>query len=226
MASILVVEDERDVSSFIEEALTQEGHKIKIEENGTRALDLILNNNYDLVVLDVALPGMDGFEVLRKMRDVKKTPVLMLTARRRVEDRVQGLETGADDYLLKPFELSEFLARVMAILRRSDLAKVNLEYADLTLDRMTRKVKRGSRTLFLSNTEFALLELFCNQPETPISKKEILQKIWNDDVTRDPNLVEVYIGYLRTKLEVGGAPRLLQTVRGKGYRLSLQSNET
>jgi len=220
MASILVVEDEADVASFIVEALNQEGHKVELEENGRIALSKILHKAFDLVVLDVSLPDLDGFEILNQMRRTVKTPVLILTARRRVDDRVRGLEGGADDYLTKPFELAEFLARIRAVLRRSEMSRGVLEYSNLWLDPLSRNSKRGNRKLYLSNTEFALLELLFAHPGEPVSKRELLMKVWDNDETRDPNLVEVYIGYLRTKLEAGGEPRLIQTARGKGYFLS------
>jgi two-component system response regulator MprA len=162
---------------------------------------------------------MDGFSVLREARQYVKTPVLMLTARRRLVDRVEGLESGADDYLMKPFELAEFLARVKAILRRSQVARGVIEVGDLWIDPMSRRAKRNNRNLYFSNTEFALLELLASRPGETVSKKEILQKVWDEDDYRDPNLVEVYIGYLRNKLEVAGLPRMIHTVRGVGYRL-------
>lgn len=179
----------------------------------------MLTNEFDLVVLDVALPGMDGFEVLRHARTKVKTPVLMLTARRRLVDRVEGLESGADDYLVKPFELQEFLARVKAILRRSQVARGVIEVGDLWLDLMSRRAKRAGRTIYFSNTEFALIELLASRSPDVVSKKEILQKVWDEDDYRDPNLVEVYIGYLRNKLEQAGMSRMIHTVRGVGYRL-------
>lgn len=178
----------------------------------------MVTGQFDLVVLDISLPEMDGFEVLRQAREVVSTPVLMLTARRRLVDRVEGLELGADDYLMKPFELAEFLARVKAILRRAAAAKGVLEVGDLWLDPVSRKARRRNRPLYFSNTEFALIELLATRAGEIVSKKEILQKVWDEDDYRDPNLVEVYIGYLRHKLEVAGMPRLIHTVRGAGYR--------
>lgn len=187
--------------------------------DGNGGLEAMLTNEFDLVVLDVALPGIDGFEVLRQARQKVKTPVLMLTARRRLVDRVEGLESGADDYLVKPFELQEFLARVKAILRRSQVARGVIEVGDLWLDLMSRRAKRAGRTIYFSNTEFALIELLASRAGDTVSKKEILQKVWDEDDYRDPNLVEVYIGYLRNKLEQAGMSRMIHTVRGVGYRL-------
>ncbi|HLK14747.1 MAG TPA: response regulator transcription factor [Fimbriimonadaceae bacterium] len=216
---MLVVEDEADVASFVTQALKQQGYEVSLATDGNSGLEQMLSNEFDLVVLDVALPGMDGFEVLRHARQKVKTPVLMLTARRRLVDRVEGLESGADDYLVKPFELQEFLARVKAIIRRSQVAKGVIEVGDLWLDLMSRRAKRAGRTIYFSNTEFALIELLASRAGDTVSKKEILQKVWDEDDYRDPNLVEVYIGYLRNKLEQAGMARMIHTVRGVGYRL-------
>lgn len=201
------------------QALKQQGYEVSLATDGNSGLEQMLSNEFDLVVLDVALPGMDGFEVLRHARQKVKTPVLMLTARRRLVDRVEGLESGADDYLVKPFELQEFLARVKAIIRRSQVAKGVIEVGDLWLDLMSRRAKRAGRTIYFSNTEFALIELLASRAGDTVSKKEILQKVWDEDDYRDPNLVEVYIGYLRNKLEQAGMARMIHTVRGVGYRL-------
>jgi DNA-binding response OmpR family regulator len=198
---------------------TEGGYEVELATNGNAGLAAMLTNEFDLAVLDVALPGIDGFEILRRARETVKTPVLMLTARRRLVDRVEGLEAGADDYLMKPFELAEFLARVKAILRRSQMARGVIEVGDLWLDLMSRRAKRAGRNIYFSNTEFALVELLASRAGETVSKKEILQKVWDEDDYRDPNLVEVYIGYLRNKLEQAGMPRMIQTVRGVGYRL-------
>jgi DNA-binding response OmpR family regulator len=203
----------------VTQALRQQGYEVSLATDGNAGLDGMLTNEYDLVVLDVALPGIDGFEVLRQARQKVKTPVLMLTARRRLVDRVEGLESGADDYLVKPFELQEFLARVKAIIRRSQVARGVIEVGDLWLDLMSRRAKRAGRTIYFSNTEFALVELLASRAGDTVSKKEILQKVWDEDDYRDPNLVEVYIGYLRNKLEQAGMARMIHTVRGVGYRL-------
>ncbi len=192
---------------------------MELAADGAAGLRLLTSDRFDLAVLDVSLPEMDGFEVLKRAREVVKTPVLMLTARRRLVDRVEGLESGADDYLTKPFELAEFLARIKAILRRSATAKGVIEVDDLWIDPVARKAKRGSRALYFSNTEFALLELLASRAGEVVSKREILQRVWDEDDYRDPNLVEVYIGYLRHKLEAGGLARIIHTVRGAGYRL-------
>ena len=167
-----------------------------------------------------ALPGIDGFEVLAQVRDKVDVPVLMLTARQRVQDRVKGLKLGADDYLIKPFDLDELFARTQAIMRRSKQGRGVIELGDLWIDPIARRARRRGRNLYFSNTEFSLLLLLASNPSTPISKQEILQKVWDEVDYRDPNLVEVYIGYLRHKLEINGMPRLIQTIRGTGYMLT------
>ncbi len=220
MSKILVVEDEADVRLFVVEALVQEGFEVEAESDGKIAYDRILSSNYDLIVLDVSLPSMDGFSILKELRKSSKVPVLVLTARRRVEDRVEGLEIGADDYLTKPFELAEFIARVKAMLRRSEASRGVIEIGDLWLDPVSRKAKRGQRPIYFSNTEILLLETLCQRPGEPVSKQDLLKRVWGEDDTRAPNLVEVYIGYLRTKLEVGGRPRMIHTMRGHGYVIS------
>jgi DNA-binding response OmpR family regulator len=207
------------VAEFVLDALRQQGYEAELAADGAAGLRLMLTDRFDLAVLDVSLPELDGFELLKQAREQVATPVLMLTARRRLVDRVEGLNAGADDYLVKPFELAEFLARVKAILRRSAAAKGVIEVGDLWIDPVARKAKRAGRALYFSNTEFALLELLASRAGEVVSKKEILQKVWDEDDYRDPNLVEVYIGYLRHKLEVGSAPRIIHTVRGAGYRL-------
>lgn len=214
---VLVVEDEADVAAAMAAALESSGYEPTIATNGNQAVKEIVTDQYDLVVLDIALPGIDGFEVLKQTRPKVKTPVMMLTARSGVKDRVKGLTEGADDYLTKPFELSEFLARVQALIRRNSVARGVIEVGDLWIDPVARKVRRMGRTIYFSNTEFALLEFLASKKGEVISKKEILTVVWENDEYRDPNLVEVYIGYLRQKLEVNRMPRMIHTVRGLGY---------
>ena len=179
----------------------------------------------DIVVLDVMLPDVDGFEVLRRVRTSSKVPVLMLTARTGLNDRVTGLDAGADDYLAKPFMLEEFLARVRALLRRSTKDLSRLQYGDLIVDMTSRKVSRAGKPIFLSVTELSLLELLLRTPEIPVSKQTILEKVWDDTGYRDPNVVEVYVSYLRHKLERSGTSKLIHTVRGQGYMLGRPQNE-
>ncbi|TMC59339.1 MAG: response regulator transcription factor, partial [Chloroflexi bacterium] len=177
-------------------------------------------NQPDLVILDLMLPGIDGFEVCKRLRAADDVPILMLTARDAVTDKVKGLDSGADDYLTKPFNFDELVARVRALLRRRRPAdQAVLRYADLTLDQSTREVRRGSRKIELTTKEFDLLELFLQHPRQVLTRDVIYERIWNYDFGGESNIIEVYIRYLRGKLEAGGELRLIQTVRGVGYAL-------
>ncbi|MBI1848257.1 MAG: response regulator transcription factor [Candidatus Rokubacteria bacterium] len=219
---ILVVEDERKVAGFIRQGLEEEGHRVEVAEDGRAALDLLLDMPaYDLVVLDVMLPHVDGFTVLRRLRDHKiRTPVLFLTARDSVPDRVEGLDLGADDYLTKPFSFDEFLARVRALLRRGQpQSPPVLRTADLTLDPATRLVTRAGRPVTLTTREYALLEYFMRNPGRVLTRPMIAEHVWGIDFDAESNIIDVYIGYLRRKLDGEGAPSLLHTVRGAGYVL-------
>lgn len=221
----MLVEDEQAVLDFLGQALNQSGYETIRFSTGSAALASLKESEPDLIVLDLMLPDLDGFEVLRTVRTSSKIPVLMLTARTGLEDRVAGLDAGADDYLPKPFMLEEFLARVRALLRRSPKDSGKLVYADLTVETGTRKVSRGNRPIYLSATEFALLELLMRSIDVPVSKQTILEKVWDDSGYRDPNVVEVYVSYLRHKLERSGMTRLIYTVRGKGYMLGKPRDE-
>jgi len=221
----MLVEDEQAVLDFLSQALHQSGYDTLRFSTGEAALESIKEGEPDLIVLDVMLPDVDGFEVLRRLRTKSKVPVLMLTARNTLNDRVTGLDAGADDYLPKPFMLEEFLARVRALLRRSLKDTSRLQYGDLLVDTASRKVTRGGRAVYLSVTEFSLLELLLRTPETPVSKQTILEKVWDDTGYRDPNVVEVYVSYLRHKLERSGTTRLIHTVRGQGYMLGRPVDE-
>lgn len=222
---VMLVEDEQAVLDFLSQALHQSGYEATRFSTGGAALASLNDTEPDLVVLDVMLPDVDGFEVLRELRTKSKVPVLMLTARTNLSDRVIGLDAGADDYLPKPFMLEEFLARVRALLRRSTKDTTRLVYGDLVVNTASRKVTRGGRPIYLSMTEFALLDLLLRTPETPVSKQTILEKVWDDTGYRDPNVVEVYISYLRHKLERSGTTRLIHTVRGQGYMLGRPQDE-
>lgn len=220
---ILVVEDERKVASFLRQGLEEEGHAVEIAGDGAVALDLMQGDQaYDLVVLDVMLPKRDGFEVLRMLRAQKiRTPVLMLTARDGVADRVAGLDGGADDYLTKPFAFEEFLARVRALLRRGSGAIQSpvLRIADLTLDPATREVRRSARRVELTAREYTLLEYFMRSPGRVLSRPMLAQHVWGLDFDSESNVVDVYVGYLRRRIEGPGERKLLHTVRGVGYVL-------
>jgi two-component system response regulator MprA len=221
---ILVVDDERAVRESLRRALELEGYEIELAEDGRQALDLLAREDQpDAVVLDVLMPGVDGLEVCRTLRrQGSRLPVLMLTARTQVEDRVEGLDAGADDYLTKPFALEELLARVRALLRRSSddgAGTDKLSFADLELDPGTREVTRGDERIELTRTEFSLLELFLLNPRQVLTRSIIFERVWGYDFGFASNSLDVYIGYLRRKTEAGGKPRLIHTVRGVGYAL-------
>ncbi len=221
---ILVVEDERKVASFLRQGLEEEGHAVEVAADGAAALDLIHTAPvYDLIVLDVMLPKRDGFDVLKAMRQDKiKAPVLMLTARDGVADKVAGLDLGADDYLTKPFAFEEFLARVRALLRRgaTQTAPV-LKLLDLSLDPATREVTRGARKITLTAREYALLEYFMRNVGRVLTRPMIAQHVWGLHFDPESNIVDVYVGYLRRKIDGDGERRLVQTVRGAGYKLGV-----
>ena len=221
---ILVVDDERAVRESLRRALELEGYDIELAEDGVDALARLMNGENatpDVVILDVLMPGVDGLEVCRRLRrSGSRVPVLMLTARDEVENRVAGLDAGADDYVSKPFALEELVARVRALLRRtSDSSNEVLRFADLELDPGTREVRRNGDLIELTRTEFALLELFLMNPRQVLTRSIIFERVWGYDFGFASNSLDVYIGYLRRKTEAGGKPRLIQTVRGVGYAL-------
>jgi two-component system response regulator MprA len=219
---ILVVDDERAVRESLRRALELEGYEIELAADGREALDrLEAESQPDMVVLDVLMPGVDGLEVCRRLRrGGSRLPVLMLTARDAVENRVAGLDAGADDYVTKPFALEELLARIRALLRRtSDGAGEALRFADLELDPGTREVRRGGELIELTRTEFSLLELFLRNPRQVLTRSIIFERVWGYDFGYGSNSLDVYIGYLRRKTEAGAKPRLIHTVRGVGYAL-------
>ena len=204
-------------------SLAFNGYEVELAENGEAALRAVAARNPDAVILDVMMPGLDGIATCRALRaSGNDVPVLVLTARDAVADRVAGLDAGADDYLPKPFALEELLARLRALLRRATPPGTNgsrLTYADLTLDLTTREVRRGERSISLTRTEFTLLELFMRHPRQVLERSRILQEVWGFDFPTSANSLEVYVGYLRRKTEAGGEPRLIHTVRGVGYVL-------
>ena len=219
---VLVVEDERKVANFIRQGLEEEGHTVEVAEDGAEALDrLLVGLPYDLVVLDVMLPRRDGLSVLKALRDKRvSTPVLLLTARDGVADKVAGLDLGADDYLTKPFAFDEFLARVRALLRRpAGQAAPALRLEDLTLDPATRGVSRGGRPITLTTREFALLEYFMRNIGRVLIRPMIAEHVWGVDFDRESIVIDVYVGYLRRKIHGPGERPLLHTVRGAGYVL-------
>jgi len=219
---ILVVDDERAVRDSLRRALELEGYEIELAADGSEALARLEDGSEpDAMILDVLMPGTDGLEVCRRIRRTgSRLPVLLLTARAEVGDRVAGLDAGADDYVTKPFALEELLARVRALLRRTqDEGQDKLLFADLELDPGTRDVRRGGDRIELTRTEFSLLELFLRNPRQVLTRSVIFERVWGYDFGFGSNSLDVYIGYLRRKTEAGDKPRLIQTVRGVGYAL-------
>jgi len=219
--TILVIEDEERIADFLRRGLTFEGYKVLVAADGPAGLATARDQPPDIVILDWMLPGMDGLEVCRRLRAAGSTPILMLTAKDAVPDRVAGLDAGADDYLVKPFAFDELLARIRALLRRSKPAEETevLKFADLALDPAAREVKRGERRLELTAKEFDLLELFMRHPRQVLTREVIYDRIWSYDFGGESNIIEVYIRYLRQKTEADDQPRLIHTVRGVGYVL-------
>ncbi len=219
---ILVVDDEPAVREAVDRALRLEGYDTDLARDGAEALDALAAHAPDALVLDVLMPHVDGLEVCRRLRAAgDRTPVLVLTARDGVPDRVRGLDAGADDYLVKPFALEELLARLRALLRRTAAGgrPELLRFADLELDPAAHEVRRGRRAVELTRTEFLLLELFLRHPRQVLTRTQIFERVWGYDFGPASNSLEVYVGYLRRKLEAGREERLLQTVRGVGYVL-------
>ncbi|BBZ12376.1 response regulator MprA [Mycobacterium branderi] len=221
---ILVVDDDRAVRESLRRSLSFNGYSVALAEDGVKALEVITNDRPDALVLDVMMPRLDGLEVCRQLRSTgDDLPILVLTARDAISERVAGLDAGADDYLPKPFALEELLARLRALLRRTqpdDSAdSVPLTFSDLTLDPVTREVTRGQREISLTRTEFALLEMLISNPRRVLTRSRILEEVWGFDFPTSGNALEVYIGYLRRKTEADGEPRLIHTVRGVGYVL-------
>jgi two-component system response regulator MprA len=220
---VLVVDDEPAVRRALERALRLESYDVELAADGEEALDKLALHPADAVILDVAMPRLDGLEVTRRMRAAgDRTPILILTARDAIDDRVQGLDVGADDYLVKPFALRELQARLRALLRRSSDSEGGgeiLRYSDLVLDPVAHEVRRGDRVIELSKTEFLLLELFMRHPRQVLTRSTIFENVWGYDFGPTSNALGVYMGYLRRKTEAGGEPRLLHTVRGVGYVL-------
>ncbi|GLY64194.1 response regulator transcription factor [Amycolatopsis taiwanensis] len=223
---ILVVDDDRAVRESLRRSLEFNGYQVDLAGDGARALEMVVADRPDAMILDVMMPRLDGLEVARRLRSTgDDLPILVLTARDTVSDRVSGLDAGADDYLPKPFALEELLARLRALLRRAapdaqtGLDAEKLTFADLTLNPGTREVRRGERDISLTRTEFALLELFISYPKHVLPRGRILEEVWGYDFPTSGNALEVYVGYLRRKTEADGEPRLIHTVRGVGYVL-------
>lgn len=219
-ARVLIIEDDEQILKFLRRGLAYEGYQVDTAMDGPSGLAIARDNPPDVVVLDLMLPGMDGLEVCRRLRAGGPVPILILTAKDTLNDRIQGLDMGADDYMVKPFNLDELLARIRALLRRSQPSHPQiLRFADLTLDTGTRQAVRGDKVIPLTAKEYELLELFMRSPRQVITRETIFDKVWGYDFGGESNIIEVYIRYLRQKLEEGGQPRLLHTVRGMGYVL-------
>jgi DNA-binding response OmpR family regulator len=217
---VLVVEDDEDIADVLRRSLRNEGYEVRTSGDGVDALDVAAGFVPDLVILDLGLPRLDGVEVCRRLRDDSDVPILMLTARAETEDRVDGLDSGADDYLVKPFERKELLARIRALLRRRPpRGSASLQVGDLTLNPATREVKRGEREIELTNREFELLEYLMRNERLIVSRERLLDDVWGYDPSAATNTIDVFISNLRRKLESGDEPRLLHTKRGAGYVL-------
>jgi two-component system response regulator MprA len=215
---ILIIEDDEAILRILRRGLAYEGYQVDTALDGTAGLTLARDTHPDLVILDWMLPGMDGLEVCRRLRTGGSVPILMLTAKDTLQDRVQGLDAGADDYVVKPFELDELLARVRALLRRTQPERIQvLSFADLNLDTGTRQAIRNGRTISLTAKEYELLELFMRHPRQVLTREMIFDRVWGYDFGGESNVLDVYIRYLRQKLEDEGENRLLHTVRGVGY---------
>ena len=217
---VLVVDDDSHIAASLRRALIYEGYAVEVAPDGAMALNRARERMPDLVVLDVMLPGISGVEVCQRLRAAGDVPILMLTAKDGTADRVVGLDSGADDYLVKPFAYEELMARIRALLRRqAPRAKKVLRYADLSMDLGTREVRRGEHSVALTPKEFDLLQHLLRNPRQVLTRDRILDAVWGYDFGATSNSVDVYVGYLRQKLEADGSPRLIQTVRGVGYAL-------
>ncbi|MBM2810240.1 MAG: two component transcriptional regulator, winged helix family [Chloroflexi bacterium] len=219
-STILVVDDDFKITQLLRRALSSEGYGVETAESGVDGLDRARTMTPDLVILDVLMPGLDGLEVCRRIRASGDTPILLLTAKDEVADRVLGLDSGADDYVVKPFALEELLARVRALLRRNEPANGEVVgYADVSVDVAGRTARRAGREIPLSTTEFELLAYFLKHPKRVLTRDSILNVVWDAQFDHPTNVVDVYVGYLRSKLEENGESRLIHTVRGAGYVL-------
>ena len=219
-ARVLVIDDDEQITALLKRALAYAGFSVDLANSGKDGLQRALAQPPDVVIVDVLMPGLNGLEVCQRLRAGDDVPILMLTAKDEVSDRVRGLECGADDYLIKPFALEELVARLRALLRRRAPANTNrLRFADITADLGTREVWRGGRTVTLTAKEFDLLAAFLRQPRQVLSRDQLLEQVWGFDAQVDTHVVEVYVRYLREKLEADGEPRVIHTLRGAGYVL-------
>lgn len=224
---ILIIEDEKQIARFLQLELEHEGYIVSIKYDGNTGLKEALNGDYDLILLDVMLPGLDGFEVLRKIREKTDIPVIMLTAKYEIKDKVEGLDIGADDYVTKPFAIEELFARIRAALRRksNELQKEILNFSDITMDLTLHEVKRAGIKIELTKKEFDLLEFLINNANIALTREKILECVWGYDYYGDTNIVDVYIRYLRSKIDDPFDKKLIHTIRGVGYALRESKDE-
>ncbi len=217
---ILIIEDDEKIVRLLQRGLAYEGYEVDAALDGEAGLIKAGNHKPDIVILDIMLPGMDGIEVCQRLRANSSVPILMLTAKDSLHDRIDGLDSGADDYMVKPFQLEELLARIRAVLRRTEQDRAPiLTFSDVTLDTTTREASRSGHTISLTAKEYDLLELFMRHPNQVMTREIIFDRVWGYDFGGDSNVLDVYIRYLRQKLEENSAPRLLHTIRGVGYVL-------
>jgi two-component system response regulator MprA len=215
---ILVIEDDKEISRLLEKALTFEGYEIDLAEDGSVGIALAEKLHPSVVILDLMLPGMDGIDVCRELKNVLNSPVLILTAKDQIMDKIKGLDAGADDYVVKPFDIEELFARIRALIRRTSIDKPqNLKFADLILDYKTRQAFRRDRKIPLTAKEFSLLEMFMSHPGEVITRSNVFKQIWGQTSIDSSNVLDVYIRYIRKKLEEGGDSKLIYTLRGVGY---------
>ena len=224
MSRILIIEDEENLARFVELELKHDGYETDVELDGRQGLDAALNQDFDVILLDLMLPELNGLEVARRVREVKDTPIIIMTARDSVIDRVSGLDHGADDYIVKPFAIEELLARVRALLRRisiegdaNSVPQTTVTYPDLTIEKENRVVRRGDEVINLTKREYELLLILMENINVVMSRKELLSKVWGYDSKVETNVVDVYIRYLRNKIDRPGEKSYIQTVRGTGY---------
>ncbi|MDR3156360.1 MAG: response regulator transcription factor [Lactobacillales bacterium] len=224
MSKVLIIEDEENLAKFVARELQHEGYEIEVHDNGRVGLNAALESSWDAVLLDLMLPELNGLEVTRRIRQVKNTPIIMMTARDDVMDRVSGLDHGADDYIVKPFAIEELLARLRALLRRIDIEKdksvakqTTLEYRDLTIEKENRLVRRKGEVVDLTKREYELLLMLMENINTVLERERLLEKVWNYEDPTETNVVDVYIRYLRNKIDIPGEESYIQTVRGLGY---------
>ncbi|MGG3894371.1 response regulator transcription factor [Geobacillus stearothermophilus] len=220
MYRLLVIEDEEGLAEFVELELRYEGYEVNVAHDGRSGLELAIKNDYDVILLDLMLPGLNGVEVCRRLRNEKETPIIMLTARDSVMDRVMGLDSGADDYVVKPFAIEELLARIRVILRREEKREAKpllLTFKDLELDIESRVLKRGKELIELTNKEFELLLTFMRNINRVLTREMLLDQVWGYDYVAETNVVDVYVRYLRNKLNIENKEQYIQTIRGVGY---------